>query len=150
MVFEFRIFNYYIKSIKNNFYLIIKGFSLIELLIAVAILGIISTIGVTTYKGYINNAKIEEAKVSLYKIQMMQESYLLENNLSKYWNTGNNCSDKSSTIESTLFNSNNILNVKSYYFCIEVFESSGYKAKAISLNNLSSLWLDHKNNKSWE
>lgn len=134
----------------GNYKFFIKGFTLIELLISVTILSIIATIGITSYNGYINSARIEEAKVSLHKIQMMQENYLLESNLSQYWNTGNSCSDKSALIESTLFNSIKTLNVKYFYYCIELFESSGYKVKAVSLKDLSSLWVDHNNNKSWE
>ena len=41
-----------IKNIKT-----LKGFTLIELLVVVAIIGIISSIGVVTYNGYTNSAK---------------------------------------------------------------------------------------------
>ena len=34
-----------------------KGFTLIELLVVVAIMGIITTIGIIAYNGYINSAK---------------------------------------------------------------------------------------------
>ena len=40
------------KNIKTN-----KGFTLIELLVVVAIIGIISSIGVVAYNGYTNAAK---------------------------------------------------------------------------------------------
>ena len=34
-----------------------KGFSLVELLVVIAIIGILASVGVTTYSGYIESAK---------------------------------------------------------------------------------------------
>jgi len=45
-----------------------SGFTLIELLVVVAILGILSAVGVIAYSGYVKNAKIKSAENVMQKI----------------------------------------------------------------------------------
>lgn len=127
----------------------IKGFTLVELLIVVGILGIISIIGIVTFGDQVSAAKKEDAKTGLQKIQMMQEQYILENSLTNYWTTGNSCNDKTNEIKTTLFSGENALNDKDYYFCIIPFETNGFKAMAISKKNSTELWIDYKSNNNW-
>jgi prepilin-type N-terminal cleavage/methylation domain-containing protein len=55
-----------------------KGFTLIELLIAVAILGILSSIAISAYRGYISMAKKESAKSVLEQFPILIEQYRAE------------------------------------------------------------------------
>ena len=50
------------KNIKTH-----KGFTLIELLVVVAIIGIISSVGIVAYNGYTNSAK-RNATIAQHKI----------------------------------------------------------------------------------
>ncbi len=56
-----------------------KGFTLIEIMIVVAILGIVSSIAFPMYTDYVIRAKRADAKVELMKIAQLQESYFVEN-----------------------------------------------------------------------
>lgn len=55
------------------------GFSLIELMITVAILGILSSIAVPSYMQYVRESKRTEAKTEMLRIAQLQESYYVQN-----------------------------------------------------------------------
>ncbi len=56
-----------------------KGFTLIELMIAVAIIAIIATIAIPAYNGYIHNAKMVEGQDSIVTLQLAQLEFFEEN-----------------------------------------------------------------------
>jgi type IV pilus assembly protein PilA len=61
------------KMLKNN-----KGFTLIELMIVVAIIGILAAIAIPNFMNYQCKAKQTEAKTILGNIRVAQEAYLAE------------------------------------------------------------------------
>ncbi len=56
------------------------GFTLIELLIVVAIVSILTGLGVAGYRQYIQRANRVDAKVALLKIEAAQERFYLQHN----------------------------------------------------------------------
>lgn len=57
-----------------------SGFTLIELMITVAILGVIAGIAIPSYNGYIITARMAEADNNLSALRLAQEEFFLENN----------------------------------------------------------------------
>ena len=58
-----------------------KGFSLIELMIVIAIIGIIGAIALPSYDSYMLKSRRADAKVGLSKVADKQERYYLQNNI---------------------------------------------------------------------
>ncbi len=56
-----------------------KGFSLIELMSAVAIVGILAVFAVPAYQSYVSDTEIGVLTTNIYTIEMFQEDYFLRN-----------------------------------------------------------------------
>ncbi|HEV7432091.1 MAG TPA: type IV pilin protein [Steroidobacteraceae bacterium] len=57
-----------------------RGFTLIELMVVVAIVAILGTIAVSTYRNYILRTTRTEGRMALLATQVGQEKYFLQNN----------------------------------------------------------------------
>jgi prepilin-type N-terminal cleavage/methylation domain-containing protein len=57
-----------------------QGFTLVELMVVVAIIGILAAIAIPTYSGYIRRARASEASANLQGIRIKEESYFSEFN----------------------------------------------------------------------
>ena len=63
-----------------------KGFTLIEMLIAVSLVLILSSIGIPIYNGYIKNSKIDLAKSNLGSIYLAEINHFYENQNENFQN----------------------------------------------------------------
>jgi type IV pilus assembly protein PilE len=77
------------------------GFSLIEVMIVVAIIGIISAIAVPAYSDYVTRARVPEATAALATKRMQMEQYFLDNR--KYATTAPACATDTTTSKNFTF-----------------------------------------------
>ena len=105
-----------------------RGFTLIELLVVVAIIGILSAIGVVSYGKYKSSAEKKQAEISLNSIYLAEQEY--KSNNGEYCIS--ECSNNAGII-SKLFDDVDDLNVQAYTF------------KTTNANTLSIIATNKKN-----
>ena len=86
-----------------------RGFTLIELLVVVAIIGILSAVGVISYSGYKASAEKKQAEITLNSIYLAEQEYK-SNNGEYYYNAS------TSNIVTNLFDGIDDLSEQSYTF----------------------------------
>ena len=103
-----------------------RGFTLIELLVVVAIIGILSAIGVVSYGKYKTSAEKKQAEISLNSIYLAEQEYKSNNGEYSY-NTS------TSNIVTNLFDGIDDLTKQAYFF------------KTTNANTLSIIATNKKN-----
>ena len=122
-----------------------SGFTLIELLVVVAILGILSSIGIVSYQGYVSGTRQKSIENAMQQISLAQtEEY---SNAGEY-HTSDTCGDpseaSSKAIEKELFGGGDIITKESgYEVCIadegtsyKIIASNGDKTITLSANGV--------------
>tara|TARA_B100000242_G_scaffold286911_1_gene253056 strand:+ start:418 stop:843 length:426 start_codon:yes stop_codon:yes gene_type:complete len=122
-----------------------KGFTLIELLVVVAVIGILSSVGIMSYNGYIKSSRQSSAKNTLMQIGLAQTEYF--SNYSYYYNSSESCADSYSDSDHEDIGDNLFDNIKyidksiNFGFCI-IEDSGNFIAKAVSKDGKCILTID--------
>ena len=104
-----------------------RGFTLIELLVVVAIIGILSAIGVVSYGKYKTSAEKKQAEISLNSIYLAEQEYKSNNNGEYYYNVS------TSNLVTNLFDG------------IDDLSEQAYSYKTTNANTLSIIATNKKN-----
>ena len=116
-----------------------RGFTLIELLVVVALIGILSAIGVVSYTKYKTSAEKKQAEISLNSIYLAQQEY--RSNNGEYCT--NDCNSQSKII-TELFDGVDDLSKQNYQYKINN-RSDGFEAEAKHKTSNCTIKLNEKN-----
>ena len=105
-----------------------QGFTLIELLVVVAIIGILSAVGVVSYGGYKASAEKKQAEITLNSIYLAEQEYK-SNNGEYYYNAS------TSNLVTNLFDGVDDLSEQAYEF--KTTNASTLTITATNKNNRS-------------
>ena len=105
-----------------------RGFTLIELLVVVAIIGILSAVGVVSFSGYKTSAEKKQAEITLNSIYLAEQEYK-SNNVDYYFNSS------TSNLVTNLFDGVDDLSEQAYEF--KTTNASTLTITATNKNNRS-------------
>tara|TARA_Y100000590_G_scaffold450727_1_gene590861 strand:- start:417 stop:851 length:435 start_codon:yes stop_codon:yes gene_type:complete len=112
-----------------------SGFTLIELLVVVAVIGILSTIGLVQYQGYIAGTKLKSTKNAMQQILLAQTEEL--SNSGRYYiqaDDKDSCTPSDTTskqIEDALFAGGDIITTDAgFNMCIYSDDDNAYRIVA--------------------
>ena len=100
-----------------------KAFTLIELLVVVALIGILSAVGIVSYSGYTTAAKQKNAELSLNTINLGLQEY--KSSFGSYYSGASTCnSGSSANIVANVLDGQDNLTEQEFQFCISISGSN--------------------------
>lgn len=128
-----------------------KGFTLVELMIVVALLGILAAVAVPLYRGYISNARTTEAKTNLETLRLLEEQYFAEKG---EYVSGTSTTDLADNIFPRGFRPGNISNLYYDYNVVAVMNNTTntwyFTASALGKETAyGNYWINEKNDRNW-
>ena len=114
---------------------LIAGFTLIELLVVVAILGVLSAVGIIAFGSYTTSTKMSAASNTMQQISLAQTEYFSESD--SYWVDGSGACTPSEATTKKIIDEDKGLGVPisykdiSFYFCI-YGDGTDYTIKALA------------------
>ena len=120
---------------------LVKGFTLIELLVVVAIIGVLSAIGIVAYSGISDSSKRSQAETTLQSIFLAQQEYK-SNNGQYYYNSNQ------TNIVNNLFDGVDDLSGQEYTFLITGNANAGTMCIRATRSGSTTLYLNHLKKKT--
>ena len=118
------------------------GFTLIELLVVVAIIGVLSAVGIVAYNGLKQSSQAKQAETTLQSIYLAQQEYK-SNNGNYYYSSNQN------QIISNLFDNVDDLSEQNYTFTISGNSNNDTLCiRATSKSGQPTLYLNHQKKKT--
>ena len=118
-----------------------RGFTLLELLIVVVIIGVLAAVGTPLVTGYIQDGRQKAAENGLRAIYLMQKDYLREEGV--YYNAGSG--DQTAKINTELFSGNATLDeTGKYKFSITAVGRDTFRAVAVA-DGQTTVCINNKN-----
>ena len=119
----------------------VKGFTLIELLVVVAIIGVLSAIGIVAYSGISDSSKRSQAETTMQSIYLAQQEYK-SNNGQYYYNSNQ------TNIVNNLFDGVDDLSGQEYSFSITGNANAGTMCIRAIRSGSTTLYLNHLKKKT--
>ena len=112
--------------VKNHIFK--RAFTLIELLVVVALIGILSSIGIVSFQGFTQSAKQKNAELSLNTLNLGLQEY--KSSFGSYYTGAANCNAGSNALlVSNILDGQDNLSDQDFQFCINA-SGSNYTIKA--------------------